>query len=593
MTPELFKNLCRWFLEWGTREGIYAALYMSLTWNLACRGNNTGKIRFSHMSWTAFDCMHINFRHTKTEHHGQAKRRKRAVYSNSFEHYIDVPFLLGLYLATSFGEEQRRGMKLFPGSSNSQKQRAGDLLRRCLKEHEGEVLGMGYDSITDIGLHLIRKGVSTYLASLPGGPSPAALSIRGGWSMGQVKDIYFDHSEGGDEFCGRCACLLNLMSSNFATTPVYFLEKVCQKRLDATIGAVFPHFQKIDGMKRILTNCLASLLFHSAHVVGTDVKKGMESNHAARSIPIFRDISLTEDLEMVVGTEWAWQTHQLLTGVPTYIRSLVDLAELKNRQKKLVGEVVAQVMAGVTKYFDDRRIGGGEMTEARINDIVGGALKEQFGSFENRLKDQMESLSENFAKATGNVVPSMVEKSGKKGKPALTLGTLGGKLTRLPKDFQFPMLGVHDLWMKWNLGDDVRGIPPLGRLTVDDVKFLDKVDKTTTELRGCTGKHKDRRRKSSKTMCDIKFICKLIERTAEEEGMDTTNLNYQNLTRMCELTLKKWDPKASSRLKNQHKWQTVVHRIRSTSRANRKSGNGPTLPKPSQIAQVTQDSDSV
>jgi hypothetical protein len=48
---------------------------------------------------------------------------------------------------------------------------------------------MGYDSVTDIGLHSIRKGVSTYLASLPGGPSPAALCLRGGWSMGQYRPV--------------------------------------------------------------------------------------------------------------------------------------------------------------------------------------------------------------------------------------------------------------------------------------------------------------------------------------------------------------------------------------------------------------------
>ena len=57
--------------------------------------------------------------------------------------------------------------------------------------------------------------VSTYLASLPGSPSPAALSIHGRWSMGAVKDIYFDHAQGSDEFCGRCALLLNMMDESF------------------------------------------------------------------------------------------------------------------------------------------------------------------------------------------------------------------------------------------------------------------------------------------------------------------------------------------------------------------------------------------
>ena len=74
---------------------------------------------------------------------------------------------------------------------------------------------MGYDSIDDIGIHSVtRKGESTHLASLPGGPPPAELCLIGGWSMGQVRDIYWQQTQGGDEFTGRCACLLSMMSEN-------------------------------------------------------------------------------------------------------------------------------------------------------------------------------------------------------------------------------------------------------------------------------------------------------------------------------------------------------------------------------------------
>ena len=85
---------------WGTIEGIFGALFLALTWNLVCRGNNTAKIRFSHLTWTTFDAMKVNFKHTKTQQHGEAKRQKRAVFSNPFEYYIDIPFLFGLYLAS-------------------------------------------------------------------------------------------------------------------------------------------------------------------------------------------------------------------------------------------------------------------------------------------------------------------------------------------------------------------------------------------------------------------------------------------------------------------------------------------------------------
>jgi hypothetical protein len=44
-------------------------------------------------------------------------------------------------------------------------------LFQVLKKHKQEVLNMGYNSIKDIGIHSIRKGAASYLASLPGGPT--------------------------------------------------------------------------------------------------------------------------------------------------------------------------------------------------------------------------------------------------------------------------------------------------------------------------------------------------------------------------------------------------------------------------------------
>jgi hypothetical protein len=44
MSPELYQNVCKWLLEWGNLDGIFAALYIFLTWNLVCCGNNTSKI---------------------------------------------------------------------------------------------------------------------------------------------------------------------------------------------------------------------------------------------------------------------------------------------------------------------------------------------------------------------------------------------------------------------------------------------------------------------------------------------------------------------------------------------------------------------
>jgi hypothetical protein len=90
-----------------------------------------------------------------------------------------------------------------------------------LRQKEQEVRALGFE-ISKIGTHSIRKGASTFLTSLPGGPPAAAIMLRGGWSMGNVKDRYFKYVEGGDQYCGRCLTTNSVLSVNIASSPPYF-----------------------------------------------------------------------------------------------------------------------------------------------------------------------------------------------------------------------------------------------------------------------------------------------------------------------------------------------------------------------------------
>ncbi len=63
----IYINTCKCLLEWGTLEGIVAALFIVMTQNLVCCGNNTGKVRLSHMFWNLFDTMGVNFWHAKIQ----------------------------------------------------------------------------------------------------------------------------------------------------------------------------------------------------------------------------------------------------------------------------------------------------------------------------------------------------------------------------------------------------------------------------------------------------------------------------------------------------------------------------------------------
>ena len=100
---------------------------------------------------------------------------------------------------------------------------------------------MGYNFIDMHGLHSIQKRACTYIASLPGGPPPAALQQCAVWSMGPVKYIYYHQSQGRDKFDGCYVSMLNMMSSGFQSSLAYFEE---------TTGVrVYPRQYGLDGKK--------------------------------------------------------------------------------------------------------------------------------------------------------------------------------------------------------------------------------------------------------------------------------------------------------------------------------------------------------
>jgi hypothetical protein len=402
------------------------------------------------LTWTVFDALTVNFRHTKTQQHGEAKRQKRACYSNPFEYYIDLPFLLGLRFSCGFTFKQSRGYKLFPGSAKSQATRAGRILQMVLKEHEAEVLAMGYDKTSNLGLHSIRKGVATHIASLPGGPPPAATCLRGGWSMGQVKDIYFHQTQGGDEFVGRCVALLNMMNGDFAVSPAFFEDDVDSVSLENARNDVFPQFRSIAGMDRVLKMCLASLVHHRAEV------DAFAPDHIAR-----RNISMfcnpagngTEEVKVVR----AWETREIqLTGVPPHVKELVDLDALRRESCLTVADkVYEKVIGGLKEYLESRGIGGGELTEARIKDMISSATGEYFERLEKKL--------DNMARLPGTIKCN--DEDGEQEVKTYELQMNGlGQLTRIPADFEFPTSNTYNCWVQWNVGNKAQSIPPL-RLT--------------------------------------------------------------------------------------------------------------------------------
>jgi len=251
-------------------------------------------------------------------------------------------------------------IEIIPWWCKKKSSRAMNHFKKLLQEHKDEVLAMMYDSIAELGLHSICKGVCTYMASLPGEPPPAALCLCSGHSMGPVKDIYYHQSKGGDEFVGHCVSMLNMMNGQFGSSPAFFEETVlgASDLMDQAVSEVFPHHHKIDGVKQILNRCLAAMVFHQQAILH------LPPNHAARSISIYRQSALCNELATHVQKVNSWETNKVLTGIPPHIKILVDVAGIMATQETIIERLYARLMSEVTDLLDDRHIRGGELTEA-------------------------------------------------------------------------------------------------------------------------------------------------------------------------------------------------------------------------------------
>jgi hypothetical protein len=331
--------------------------------------------------------------------------------------------------------------------------------------------------------------------------------------------------------------------------------------ISRTVKDVFPHFQTTAGMGRILRMCTSSLIYHRETVLAFD------ANHIAKTISIFRDGSKMEPVIDKIMVVKAWESTRHLTGVPSHVK-LVDLQALRVEQSKLSDTIFTKVMGGLADYFDTRRIGSGEMTEARIKELIALACKANMDELVKRVENTVDSLKSAFEECSfGNGRPvrqDAEEETGVVHDATYMLRTnTFGEISRLPNDFQFPKAGIYDCWVQWNVGNSVRQIPPLRKPGPREFRFIDNIPKTVAEKRSQRGKHIDKRRPSRKIYSDMKFICNYIESMASAAGVDTSDVSPENVRKMYDAAVKELIiPGERNQRVDQLKWRMMVSRVR-------------------------------
>ena len=174
--------------------GCFAHLFLILCWTLMARSVSVGTILLDHLSWEN-DALLVSTPKHKGDQEGNNCYPKH-VYANP-----DNPFICPiLSMAIHFfsGGWRRDGSKqlLFQGTANEG--RFSKWLRDIVKRYKESLEILGILSF-EVGTHSFRKGVATFAASCPGGPSTVCIFLRAGWSLGAVTSRYIFAGHGGDQ----------------------------------------------------------------------------------------------------------------------------------------------------------------------------------------------------------------------------------------------------------------------------------------------------------------------------------------------------------------------------------------------------------
>ena len=90
---------------------------------------------------------------------------------------------------------------LFPGDHTGSK--VGKHLASILKRIGQELGALTEGELKNIGIHSFRKGATSFVLGLPGGPSAPAVYLCAGWSLGKTQDTYIFVEGGAQHQCGR------------------------------------------------------------------------------------------------------------------------------------------------------------------------------------------------------------------------------------------------------------------------------------------------------------------------------------------------------------------------------------------------------
>lgn len=417
------------------------------------RAASVGGIMLSHIGWQD-DHMMIATPKTKTDQTGESSYPKSIFANPCHPEICPVLSVAVVLLCRPF---LPNNPALFAGKDNEDRfSGALSSTLKSLSEADASLLGA---SKTDIGTHSARKGAPSYVLSLPAGPSTVATYLRAGWSVGTTQDRYIFSGEGGDQLCGRAVCGLSIHDTDFASLPPHFPPEVLTT---VEWRIIFPGYEIFPQcFRQCLPFLLASVVFHVEFL-----RKSLPSTH-----PVFQSTLFSSGLmarlgdKAITGKGKCKSTGLTACGVPQFLSTAVEVAELKKQLGELRSTVVEEVPSRVKDaILDNFSVNG-------IHPLTPSDLRQ---TQERMVEAMKEMLDERLGTRGINGQTSREEENNPERR--FRTWTYGGRIHMVPEGWKFPRPSAKALFELWQNGNVESQVQPLKHLTKFDVSRADWVE---------------------------------------------------------------------------------------------------------------------
>ena len=564
MTMHMYRalNSCMYRRE----QTPFKVLFVLLCWNLMARACNVGNIGLQHMSWHD-DALTVEFCHVKTNRTGSGKGlHPRHIYANPKEPQICPILALGVYLLIT----PRGGAMLFQSTREYDRVLKG--LRDTIAESAAELEDLLGISVTEWGLHSLRKGSGSYATNGPCAVNKSVSDNRGGWAQSGQGDVYYGYCPEGDQLIGRVLAGLPMGSSDFAVLPPRFRTGVLDKTVRDAISTLFPSYCEVsNAFPRVLSFCLASVVFHSDWLLKT-----IPHNHPLRSCALFTDPALLASLKALVVCEIAQPGAEFqATGVPETIIRLVEQQRQSEQLKMLAVEVhqnaveisqssksvvsavcskIDEMGVHILKELDERQVES-HLTphgmRSVASEVVTGLLDEKSLSHLPRQIEELKALISNFHTPPDVAAAPVIEverRPANSPNDGFRTYVWGGKIRALPETFMLPT-ARHPPSLIWNLyicGKPEDGIPPL-RLV---------------EAWNCPPS-------CYRRYCEFLQLMKMIRQVVEEQNAWSDDATAENAVRMFQIGKSCLNGAMTGARQTEKAWTTIFKDI-NAGRRNKK-----------------------